>query len=192
MRTVLVAAAGFPTLLFTAALVVVVVFWLLVAVGAAASDSFDADVDLDAWGMGGVPVAVAFSLLTGFAWLLSLGAAVLLGLAVPAGVLRILTCLLLPFGAVCVAWRLTGRCLRPLRRRLPDEPGPSPSGFAGQSDAGAGHVEMSAWDGSTAVVPLHRGGADRLPMGATGPLSVYEEIRGLRCDPGLDRRGHAA
>lgn len=198
MRTVLVAAAGFPTLLFTAALVVVVVFWLLVAVGAAASDSFDADVDLDAWGLGGVPVAVALSALTAFAWILSVGATVLLGPAVPPGAL-VLTCVLLPLPALCVAWRLTRWCLRPLRRRLPEEPAPSRSDFVGlartvrigRADAGARQVEMSARDGST-VVALRRVGVDRLPVGSTGLLAASDEIRDLGCDSGLEQRGHAA
>ena len=42
----LAAATGLPTILLTAALVVVVCFWLLAAVGVACADSFDADVDL--------------------------------------------------------------------------------------------------------------------------------------------------
>lgn len=62
MGTFFEAAAGFPTFLFTVALVTALGFWLLVAVGAADSGTFDGDADLGAWGLGGVPVAVAFSL----------------------------------------------------------------------------------------------------------------------------------
>ncbi|MER6013240.1 hypothetical protein [Streptomyces bluensis] len=59
MRTFLVAATGLPTILPTAALVVVVCFWLLSALGMAGVNSFDTDVDLRAWRMSGVPVTVA-------------------------------------------------------------------------------------------------------------------------------------
>lgn len=122
------AATGAPTLLFTAALVVVVCFWLLVAAGAATARGFDTDADLGALGMGGVPVAVAFSLLTLFAWSLATGAAVLLDALVPegpaAGLLRPLTAC----GALFAAWRLTRLSVRPLRRLFPEASGPQASG----------------------------------------------------------------
>ncbi|NGO43491.1 hypothetical protein [Streptomyces ureilyticus] len=124
MRAFLEAASGFPTLLFTAALVVAVGFWVLVAFGAAGSDSFDAEADLDAWGMGGVPVAVAFSLLTVLAWFLSLGAAILLDAYVPSGILGGLLRLVVPIGVLLAAWRLTCLFVRPLHRLCPDEPEP--------------------------------------------------------------------
>ncbi|GAA4080292.1 hypothetical protein [Streptomyces shaanxiensis] len=123
MQTFLAAATGLPTILLTTALVVVVCFWLLAAVGVADADSFDGDVDLRAWRMGGVPVTVAFSLLTVLAWSLSVGAAVVLaGFARPgfvAGVLR----LVVPVGALIVAWAATCLIVRPLHRLYPDEPG---------------------------------------------------------------------
>jgi hypothetical protein len=43
MRAVLAAATGLPTILLTAALVVVVCFWLLAAVGVADVNSFDTE-----------------------------------------------------------------------------------------------------------------------------------------------------
>ncbi|MFD0214939.1 hypothetical protein ACFYRD_33705 [Streptomyces hirsutus] len=119
------AATGLPTLLLTAALVVAVGFWLLVAVGVTTPQAFDSDADLDAWGMGGVPVALALSLLTLFAWLLATGVTVLLDVHVPegpgAGLLRLPALA----GALLAAWRLTRFFVRPLHRLLPDEPGPS-------------------------------------------------------------------
>ncbi len=125
MRTFLAAAVGLPTILLTAALVVVVCFWLLAVVGIAGVRSFDTDVDLGAWHMGGVPVAVALSLLTLLAWCLSIGAVALLAVfALPgpvAGMLR----LVVPVGALFVAWAATCLIVRPLRRLFPDEPVPS-------------------------------------------------------------------
>ncbi|MCX2927003.1 hypothetical protein [Streptomyces sp. NEAU-W12] len=125
MHMIAEAATGLPTLLLTAALVVAACFWLLVAVGVTTPHAFDADADLDAWGMGGVPVALALSLLTLFAWLLATGVTVLLDAHVPdgpgAGLLRLPALA----GAVLAAWRLTRFFVRPLHRPVPDEPGPS-------------------------------------------------------------------
>ncbi len=124
MRTVLAAATGLPTMVLTAALVVVVCFWALAAMGVAAVDSFDADVDLRAWRMGGVPVTVAFSLLTVLAWSLSVGAAVLLAAFAPSGPAIGLLRLAVPVLALCVAWAATSLIVRPLHRLFPDEPRP--------------------------------------------------------------------
>lgn len=126
MRTLWEAATGPLSILFTAALVVVACFWLLVAVGAAAANSFDSDVDLGRWGMGGVPVAVALTLLTGLAWLFGVGAHALLLAAVLStgtvpGALHVLASAASPL----VAWRLTCLFVRPLHRLFPDEPGPA-------------------------------------------------------------------
>ncbi|MEU3253389.1 hypothetical protein [Streptomyces sp. NPDC006997] len=112
METFLEAATGLPTLPLTAALVVVGVFWLLAALRLTTVDAFDADADLRAWGLDGVPVAVAFSLLTVVAWGVSVGAAALLAHLVPtgapAGALRLVT----TAGALLVAWRTTRRMVR--------------------------------------------------------------------------------
>lgn len=123
MRMFLEVATGLPGLLFTTALAVVVCFWLLVAVGVAAMDGFDRDADLGAWGMGGVPVAVAASLLIVLAWVLGVGATVLLVRLAADGAVTglrpVVWC-----GALFVAWRLTCRFVRPLHGLFPDEPGP--------------------------------------------------------------------
>lgn len=125
MRTFPAAVTSLPTILLTAALLVVVCFWLPAAVGAAGVDGFGTDVDLRAWRMGGVPVTAAFSLLTELAWCLGVGAAVLLAVsAFPgpvAGTLR----LVVPVGALFVARVATCLIVRPLHRLCPDEPAPS-------------------------------------------------------------------
>lgn len=131
MRTFLEAAAGFPTFLFTVPLLVSAGFWLLVAVGAAHSRAFDGDADLGALGLGGVPVAVAFSLWTGFAWAGSLGAAVLLEPLASSGMSRALTGLTVLLAAPSVSWCAARALVRLLRRLHPDEPGPSSPHFVG-------------------------------------------------------------
>ncbi|GAA3791796.1 hypothetical protein ACFS5L_06660 [Streptomyces phyllanthi] len=135
MRTFLAAATGLPTILLTTALVVVVCFWLLAAVGVARVDSFDTDVDLRAWRMGGVPVTVALSLLTVLAWPLSTGGAVLVAVFVPPGPVAGTLRLGASVGALFVAWAATRTIVRPLHRLFPDEPGPSVPSEARTGDA---------------------------------------------------------
>ncbi|MFF9627299.1 hypothetical protein [Streptomyces griseosporeus] len=125
MRMIVDAATGLPGILTTAGLVVVVCFWLLVFVGVASVDSLDGDVDLRSWGMGGVPVAVALSLLTVLAWLLGVGSAVALADLLPSGTWSAVLRPLAAVAAVFVAWRLTCRLVRPLHRLFPDEPEPA-------------------------------------------------------------------
>ncbi|MFE9765292.1 hypothetical protein ACFYPC_12310 [Streptomyces sp. NPDC005808] len=144
MWTFLAAATGLHTILLSAALVVVVCFWLLVAVGAAAVDSFDTDVDLGRWHLGGVPVTVALSLVTVVAWSLSVGTAVALDVFAPAGPAVGLLRPGVPVGALFVAWSLTRRIVRPLHRLFPDEPGlPVPSD-ACTGDAAEPHLRDHA------------------------------------------------
>jgi hypothetical protein len=204
MRAFAEAATGFPTIVFTAALVVVVGFWLLVAIGAASTDGFDADADLDAWGMGGVPVTVAFSLLTAIAWFLSFSATALLAPFAPAGVIHELVGFAVLAGALLLAWRMTRFFVRPLHRLFPDEPGPSRQDFVGLTctirtgrvDAGFGQAEVAAPDGSTAVVQVRQNGSEPLTNGSTGLLYAYDEAGEFfwvaPYDMALDPRGHAA
>lgn len=131
MRTFFEAATGFPTFLFTVPLLAAAGFWLLVAVGAADSRTFDGDADLGALGLGGVPVAVAFSLWTGFAWAGSLGAAVLLEPLASSGPARALTGLAVLVAAPSISWCATRALVLLLRRLHPDEPGPSSPDFVG-------------------------------------------------------------
>lgn len=125
MRAFLAAATGLPTILLTAALVVVACFWILAALGLVAVGSFDTDVDLRAWHLSGVPVTVAFSLLTVLAWSSAVGATLLVAEIAPPGPLTGL--LLRPVmtgGAVLAAWATTRALVRPLHRLFPDEPEP--------------------------------------------------------------------
>ncbi|MFG2479858.1 hypothetical protein [Streptomyces fagopyri] len=117
------AAAGFPVIVLTAGVAVAGCFWMLVALGVTASESFDADVDLEAWGMGGVPVALAVSLLTLLAWILGVGMTVLLVTVVDGGVVTGVLRPVVSAGALFAAWRLTRRFVRPLHRLFPDERG---------------------------------------------------------------------
>ncbi|MER5771004.1 hypothetical protein [Streptomyces sp. NPDC001985] len=173
------AVTGFPTVLFTAALVVVALFWLLVLAGAAEADAFDADLDTGALSVGGVPVAVSVSLLTVFGWFTSLTGSVLLAGA--EGAWRLLYVPLLPL-SLLIAWRLTRAVVRPLVKLFPDEPAPSRQDFigltctirTGRVGADFGQAEVRARDGSTAVVQVRQNGTGEMSLGATGLLYAYD------------------
>ncbi|MFF7490067.1 hypothetical protein ACFZBC_31905 [Streptomyces luteogriseus] len=124
MRTLLSVVTGPPTILLTTGLVVLLCFWLLVAAGLTSVGTFDADANLRAWGMGGVPVAVAVTLLTVVAWFLSVGGVLLLAVCTPPCAVTGLLSMVLPVAALPVAWRLTCLFVRPLHQLFPDEPGP--------------------------------------------------------------------
>ena len=83
------AALGFPAVVFSFALLVVIAYWVLVMLGGLGidaldgdggdSDSADADVGLlHSLGFSGVPVTVVLSLLIAVAWFVSLAGTVLL------------------------------------------------------------------------------------------------------------------
>ncbi|CAL9392814.1 hypothetical protein [Streptomyces sp. enrichment culture] len=150
MRVLMETATGLPVLLFTAGLIVAAGFWLLVALGVTTADAFDGDADLRAWGLGGAPVAVVLSLLTLTAWLLALGAAVLLAAFGPTGSGSGLLRLPVAAGALFAAWRLTRFFVRPLHRPCPDEPGPSRSVRALDGDRGG--LPHAPHDGAGAPV----------------------------------------
>ncbi|MFF3554307.1 hypothetical protein ACWD4V_03640 [Streptomyces tsukubensis] len=171
LRTV----AAFPTLLFTAALVVVLGFWLLVLLGAVGHDGFDGDLDASALGLGGVPVTVSASLFIALGWFLSLTGSVLLAAALGPLVLM---------AALGGSWWLTRLIARPLATLFPDEPGPSRHDFigltctirTGRVDAGFGQAEVTARDGSTAVVQVRQSAEDAyaLSSGSSALLYAYD------------------
>lgn len=118
------AVAGFPGVLFSSALGVVLAFWLLVALGGTAVDSFDTDADFGPVGLGGVPVAVAASLTVVVAWLISLAGSVAIARSALAGLAHAVTEVGLLVLSLLVAWWVARCLVRPLARLFPGEPGP--------------------------------------------------------------------
>ncbi|MEU7584292.1 hypothetical protein AB0B50_42695 [Streptomyces sp. NPDC041068] len=186
MREFVEAAAGFPAVVFTSALVVVLGFWLLVVLGGAEADGFDADVDLDAAGLGGVPVSVAVSMAVVVAWFSTLTGAVLIGRAELTGFGRLAAELALLLVSLPLSWWAARSLVRPLARLFPDEPGPSLQDFigsvctirTGRVDARFGQAEVAAQDGAVAVVqvrqdPQAREGA--LTAGSSALLYAYDD-----------------
>lgn len=176
------AAFGFPAVLFTFALVVVIGYWLLVIVGALGVDALDSDGGaeangaLSAIGLGGVPASVTLSVLVAIAWFGTfVGSAVLGndGFLIDVGLLA---------GAVVVAWFATRLLTLPLRRFFPDEKLPSRSDFlgsvcvirTGRVDAKFGQAEVTADDGSSALVQVRQTGEYELGAGETALIYDYD------------------
>ncbi|ARF77201.1 hypothetical protein B7C62_16335 [Kitasatospora albolonga] len=193
MNEFLDAALGFPAVIFGAALVVVVCFWLLVLAGAADQHSFDSDVDSGAVGFGGVPVTVSVSLLVVVAWFGSLSGTVLLDRADAAGTTRAVLAVAVLVGSLLLAWGAVRLLAHLFRRYFPAEPPPSRKDFVGRVctirtgsvSAVFGQAEVAAADGSTAIVQVRQ--APRAPQlaglraeeilvsGSTGLLYAYDE-----------------
>ncbi|MFG1961381.1 hypothetical protein [Nonomuraea sp. NPDC049028] len=160
---------SFPTVVFTFLLVVVAGYWFIVITGL-----FDFEDGEAPWlGLGGVPAGIALSLLIAFAWLLALiGSQVAPGIALP----------VVPILALIGAWLGTRALLSPLRRLFPDARRPSRGDFVGQmcvirtgqATADFGQAEVTAPDGSSAVVQVRTTGQDRLARGDNALIFEYD------------------
>jgi hypothetical protein len=142
------AALGFPAVVFGALLVVVLLYWALIALGV-----------LDV--MVGLVAAVAISLFTVLGWFAGLAGTVFLHRgdvhgALPAtGVLA---------AAALLSGLITRLSLRPLRRALTEEQVPSRQDFVGRMcvirtgrvDLAFGQADVRAADGSSAVIQVRQ------------------------------------
>jgi hypothetical protein len=171
------AVLSFPTVLFTPVLLVVIGYWLVVAVGGADPDgdggSGEAEGGVLAFvGLGGVPVTVVVSLLVAFGWFASLAGAELLSVA---GAVVLV-------GALVVAWLITKVAVLLLKRFLPSGPEPSRADFVGLTcvirtgrvTRSFGQAEVHAPDGSSAVVQVRTPGTDALTHGTVAVLYDFD------------------
>ena len=197
MRDFVDAALGFPAVIFSFLLIVVIGYWLLVLLGAAGLDMLDADVDADSGpdadgapgGVGGalavlrlsgVPVAVVLSLLITLAWFVSLVGTVLLhraGLAAAAlagagtGVILV---------ALVTAWLGTSVLVLPVRRLLASGKPASRHDFVGRTcvirtgsvSQDFGQAEVTAEDGSSAIVQVRQAGVRQAGVRQAGDDSL--------------------
>ncbi|MFJ2909086.1 hypothetical protein ACIO8F_06530 [Streptomyces sp. NPDC087228] len=182
MQEFLSAGTAFPAVLFGAALVVVVFFWLLVLVGAADHHSFDGDLGTVPAGMGGVPVTVTVSVMVVVGWFTSLAGTVLLHRSGATGPIRAgLACAVLA-GALLIAWVVMRVLVRLVRRRFPEVPPPSRQDFLGRVctirtgsvSSDFGQAEVAAADGSTAIVQVRL----LAPAGAADDTGGTDGTRG--------------
>ncbi|WP_406511181.1 hypothetical protein OG851_01035 [Streptomyces sp. NBC_00161] len=200
MQEFLVAALGFPAALFSAALIVVVGYWLLVLFGAAEHDGFHGHAHGDAAGAGGVPVAVVASLMIAISWFTSLTGSVLVRRLETPGAVRSGLDVAVLAAALLLAWGVTRLLVRRLRGLFPDLPPPSRLDFVGLTctirtgsvSTTFGQAEVAAADGSTAVVQVRQHGQDELRSGSTALLYAFDEDGEFfwvaPFDPALDPR----
>ncbi|GII58435.1 hypothetical protein Pth03_68240 [Planotetraspora thailandica] len=165
------AALGFPAVLFSFMLAVVIGYWVLVLLGGLDGDLPD-DL-LSAVGLRGVPAAVTVSLMVAIAWFVSLVGVVLVdGVAARVAVLVV---------ALLAAWACTRLLALPLRRMLPPA-SPSRSDFVGRMcvirtgrvGRDFGQAEVTAEDGSTAIVQVRQTGDDDLRAGSSALIFDYD------------------
>ncbi|MFC5744469.1 hypothetical protein [Actinomadura rugatobispora] len=190
---------------------VVAGYWVLVLTGGLGLDALDADADtgagadvggggpgglLAAGGLGGVPVSVALSLLLAIAWFGSLVGSVLVG-GVGGGVVRAVLGGAVLLGALAFAWLCTRLLVLPLRRVFRTQAPPSLRDFVGRAcvirtgrvGTGFGQAEVTAEDGSTALVQVRvpssdlpvagAAGSARLGRGSTALIFDYDAAEGV-------------
>ncbi|MET7644943.1 hypothetical protein ABZS83_15110 [Streptomyces sp. NPDC005426] len=179
------ATLSFPALLFSAALVVVIAFWLLVLAGAADHHAFDADLDTDLAGIGGVPVTVSVSVMVAVGWFTALTGSVLLHRSHATGTVRAALAFGFLAGALLAAWAVTRLLVPRFRRFFADQPPSSRQDLLGRvctirtGSAGTdfGQAEVAAPDGTTALVRVRQlpCSAVEFTAGSPGLLSAYDE-----------------
>jgi hypothetical protein len=178
-------AFGYPTAFLSVLLVVVVLYWLLAAVGVLGGD--DAEVGgfegaLAGLGLDGVPATVTLSLLTAFSWFACLGGSVLLNGFDLSSPLAIALGLVVLVVALAVGVLLTRLLAWPLRKLFPNGPQASRNDFIGKPCVirtgtvthDFGQAEVTASDGSSAVVQVRQAGQDVLIAGSTALIFDYD------------------
>ncbi|GAA4193520.1 hypothetical protein GCM10022252_36560 [Streptosporangium oxazolinicum] len=182
------AALSFPTVLFTFLLLVIIAYWVLVVAGVFGfdGDSGGSGVDgdgseatggtglLSGLGLGGVPAAVAVSLLVVVAWFASLVGGTLVT-STPALVAVLVAAL------VC-AWACTRLLVLSLRRLVPKERVPSRADFVGRVcvirtsrvDRAFGQAEVTSADGSSALVQVRQTGDEVFAAGSVALIFAYD------------------
>ncbi|HEY0454064.1 hypothetical protein [Actinophytocola sp.] len=187
------AALSFPAVLFTFLLAVVVLYWLLVVLGTLdldlaggddggtdGGDNGGTDGFLDGLGLGGVPVTVSVSVLIVFAWFVAIvGGLALAGLDGAGKVLLGIGVLLVAVIAGLLAARLVAL---PLRKLYVSGTEPSRSDFVGRAcvirtgrvSTDFGQAEVTAADGSSAVIQVRQTGEHELAAGRLALIFDYD------------------
>jgi hypothetical protein len=179
-------AFGYPTAFLSVLLLVVVLYWLLAAVGVLSGDD-GAEVGglegvLAGLGLDGVPATVVLSLLTAFSWFACLGGSVLLNGFDLSSPVTIALGLVVLLAALVVGVLLTRVLAWPLRKLFPNSPQASRNDFIGRPcvirtgtvTQTFGQAEVTASDGSSAVVQVRQAGQDLLVAGSTALIFDYD------------------
>jgi len=175
------AALSFPALPLTFLLAVVIVYWLLVLVGTFDIDIISGDGGFgDGLGLGGVPFTVTGSVLIVVAWFATLaGGLVFDGLGGPVEVLAGIGTIVVGLFLGLLAARLVAT---PLRGLYSTGVEPSRNDFVGREcvirtgrvSADFGQAEVTAADGSSAIVQVRQTGEHELTSGRRALIFDYD------------------
>lgn len=171
MREFLDAALSFPAAPLGILLVVVVGYWLLASLGVVSLEESHA---LDFLGVGGVPITISLSIASAVSWFAALVGTVLTG----GGVARVVVLVV----AVLVGLVAARLLVVPIRRALADPPAATRGDFVGRTCVirtgrvtdTFGQAEVTAADGSSAVVQVRQAGQDALTAGSTAVIFDYD------------------
>ncbi|MEV4627398.1 hypothetical protein AB0J90_14015 [Micromonospora sp. NPDC049523] len=184
-------AFGFPTALFSFLLVVVVGYWVLVLFGVVGLDD-DATAEpggaagfLGGLGLGGPPATVVLSLLIAVAWFVSLAGTVLLDQPGLAGVLLAVLSTVLLVVALAGGWLVTRLLVRPLWHLFHTDETISRNAFVGRVcvvrtglvSVDFGQAEVTAPDGSSAVIQVRQASGDAMGAGSRAMIYDYDADR---------------
>lgn len=173
------AAVSFPAVIFSFLLAFVIVYWLLVLIGTLDVEIGDLEL-ADGIGLGGVPVTVTVSVLTVVSWFVSLvGVVITDGLATPLRVAVGIGVLLIATLAGLVAARLV---VVPLRRLYVTGGEASRGDFVGREcvirtgrvTGDFGQAEVTAEDGSSAIIQVRQTGEHELTNGRRALIFDYD------------------
>ena len=119
-------ALNFPTIIFSIAMLIVILFWLTSLIGLVDLEGAEADIDADAegqggsWlenlGLGGVRLTISMSILVMLAWLLSIYSQTLLDYIAIDGFIHYLLGSLLAAGCLAIALPVAKLAIQPLKR----------------------------------------------------------------------------
>jgi hypothetical protein len=172
------AALSFPAAVFSVLLAVVVIYWLMVLIGTLDVELGDLDL-ADGIGLGGVPATISFSVLTVIGWFVSLVGTLLVD---SAGVLRVA----LGFGVIVIALVAgvfaAAFVARPLRRLYLTAGEASRGDFVGREcvirtgsvTGDFGQAEVTAQDGSSAIIQVRQTGEHALTHGNRALIFDYD------------------
>lgn len=172
----------FPVVLFTFLLLVAILYWLFVALGASDVDTLDGDGVADGFGLGGVPASIALTLVIVVAWFVALVGTVLLADVGFPSPIKIALLVGVLFAALLVALIVTRVVVVPLRRMFGDEVVASRIDFVGRPcvvrtgvvDETFGQAEVTADDGSSAIIQVRSAGGPVLRTGETAFIYDYD------------------
>jgi hypothetical protein len=175
------AALSFPAVVFSFLLAAVLLYWLLVLLGTLDIEIGDLDVG-DGLGLGGVPVTVTASVLVVVSWFVTLAGGVVTGALDLGSFVEVLLGIGVLLVAVVAGLFVARLVAVPLRRLYAPGGEASRNDFVGRecvirtgSVTGVfGQAEVTALDGSTAIVQVRQSGEHKLAYGHRALIFDYD------------------